>query len=221
MKPMWWQDERLTSMLEKYRELSLRERKLTLITVHVVIAAVYMVFIAGPIWNTAITERKQANEIETTVLRQEAHLQRLRSTPVLDPNDAIRDDIEKVLSQKKLVDERIQSLTDTLVSPENMPSVLESMLTQDRRLKLISLKNTEGESVALGAEFSDVDLYKHGMTIRMEADYPSLMNYLKRLDAMPWKLYWKTLEYSVEEYPTGELFLEVFTLSTREEILSD
>jgi MSHA biogenesis protein MshJ len=221
MKIIWWQDPRIVSGLEKYRELSTRERKLVLITAHVVIAAVLVFFIAAPIWAIALKDRQQANELESNSLRLEAHLQRLRSTPVLDPNDAVRDDIEKVLGQKAVVDERIQSLTDTLVAPENMPSVLESMMTQDTRLKLISLENTEGQSIALGSEFSDVDLYRHGMKIRMSADYPSLMSYLQRLDSMPWKLYWQSLDYTVENYPGGELYLEVFTLSTREEILSD
>ncbi|GAA6144445.1 MAG: hypothetical protein CSH37_03210 [Thalassolituus sp.] len=221
MKLLWWQDPRILSGLDKYRALSQRERKLILVTSHVVVAAVFLFFIAAPLWSNAINERMQANELETNSLRLEAHLQRLRSTPVLDPNDAVRDDIEKVIGQKAVVDERIQSLTDTLVAPENMPSVLESMMTQDTSLKLVSLENTEGESIALGAEFSDVDLFRHGMKIRMEADYPSLMSYLQRLDSMPWKLYWQSLNYTVENYPTGELYLEVFTLSTREEILSD
>ena len=221
MRIIWWQDSRIVSGLEKYRALSARERKLVLVTAHVVIAAVLVFFIAAPIWTAALNDRQQANELESNSLRLEAHLQRLRSTPVLDPNDAVRDDIEKVLGQKAVVDERIQSLTDTLVAPENMPSVLESMMTQDTRLKLVSLENTEGQSIALGSEFSDVDLYRHGMKIRMSADYPSLMSYLQRLDSMQWKLYWQSLEYTVENYPSGELYLEVFTLSTREEILSD
>ena len=100
MKIIWWKDPRIVSGLEKYRDLSARERKLVLITAHVVIAAVVLFFIAAPIWTTALNERQQANELESNALRLEAHLQRLRSTPVLDPNDAVRDDIEKVLGQK-------------------------------------------------------------------------------------------------------------------------
>ena len=74
MKIIWWQDPRIVSGLEKYRELSARERKLVLITAHVVIAAVVLFFIAGPIWTTALNERKQANELESNALRLEAHL---------------------------------------------------------------------------------------------------------------------------------------------------
>lgn len=218
---MWWQNPRIDSALEKYRELSARERKLAVVTVHVIIAAVYLIFIAVPIWNTALYERTQANEIETNVLRMQAHLERLRSTPVLDPNESVRDDIQKIITQKNIIKERISGLTDTLVSAEHMPKVLEHMLTQDRSLKLVSLENSAGENVVLNDEFSDVDLFRHGVTIHMEADYPAVMSYLKRLDSMPWKLYWQSLDYNIEEYPVGSLRLEVFTLSTREELLSD
>ncbi|MEK9712942.1 MAG: hypothetical protein VW258_10285 [Thalassolituus sp.] len=217
----WWQSPKVENILEKYRALSERERKLGLITAHVVVAGVYIAFIAAPLWTSALYERRQANETESNVLRLEAHLDRLRNTPVLDPNDAVRDDLEKVRTQKDVIDERIRSLTDTLVAPEYMPQVLESMLQQDRSLKLMSLENSAGESVALGQEFADVDLFQHGVSISMEADYPALMSYLTRLDSMPWKLYWRSLDYSVEEYPKGQLHLEVYTLSTREEILSD
>lgn len=217
----WWQAPQIEQALEKYRSLSARERKLAVITGHVVVAAVLLMFVVGPIWTSALQERRQANEIESNVLRLEAHLGRLRSTPLLDPNDAVRDDLNKIREQKNTIDERIRGLTDTLVSPEYMPQVLESMLTENPRLKLLSLENKAGESLALGQAFADVDLYRHGVAIRLETDYPALLSYLQRLDDMPWKLYWTSLDYQVENYPKGELTLEVYTLSTREEILSD
>ena len=218
---IWWQNPKIEQLLDKYRALTDRERKLFILTTHIVIAGVYMLFILGPMWTSSLTERRQANELETNVLRMEAHLERLRNSPQLDPNEPVRDDIQKISAQKQTIDERIQGLTDTLVAPENMPEIFENMMTQDKRLKLLSLKNVAGQSVAVDAQFADVDLYRHGVEIRMQADYPSLLNYLKRLDSMNWKLYWQTLDYNIEEYPDGELLLEVFTLSTREEILSE
>ena len=56
MRIIWWQDSRIVSGLEKYRELSARERKLVLVTAHVVIAAVLVFFIAAPIWTTAFND---------------------------------------------------------------------------------------------------------------------------------------------------------------------
>ena len=218
---LWWQNPRIEALLEKYRAVTPRERKLIVIAAHTVIAGVYVLFILAPLWTSSLSERRQANEIESNVLRMQAHLERLRSSPQLDPNEPVRDDIQKIAAQKDVIDGRIQNLTDTLVSPENMPEIFENMMTQDRSLKLISLKNKAGENVSVDAEFANVDLYRHGVEIRMQADYPSLMSYLKRLDSMNWKLYWQTLDYRIDEYPHGELLLEVFTLSTREEILSE
>jgi MSHA biogenesis protein MshJ len=53
----------------------------------------------------------------------------------------------------------------------------------------------------------------------MTATYDSLVAYLKRLDSLPWKVYWQALEYRVDKYPDGELVLEIFTISTREDML--
>lgn len=218
---LWWQNPRIEVLLEKYRAVTARERKLITIAAHTVLAGVYVLFILAPLWTSALNERRQANEIESNVLRMQAHLERLRNSPQLDPNEPVRDDIQKISAQKNVIDERIQKLTDTLVAPENMPEIFENMMTQDRSLKLISLRNKTGENVSVDAEFANVDLYRHGVEIRMQADYPSLMSYLRRLDSMNWKLYWQTLDYRIDEYPRGELLLEVFTLSTREEILSE
>ena len=221
MKLLWWQDTRIQSFLNKYRAMSQRERRLTLLTSHIVFAAILLFFIVIPLWSNAVSERVQANELEINALRYAAHLQRLRASPLQDPNEAVRVDIEKVIGQQAAIDGRIQKLTDALVAPESMPSVLESMMTQDANLKLVSLKNTDAEGIVLGTEFNDVDLFRHGMKIRMKTDYPSLVRYLQRLDTLPWKVYWQSLHYTVENYPVGELHLEVFTLSTREEIISD
>ena len=47
MKLLWWQDPRILSGLDKYRALSQRERKLILVTSHVVVAAVFILFVAS------------------------------------------------------------------------------------------------------------------------------------------------------------------------------
>ena len=58
---LWWQRPQVQELLEKYRELSERERILVLITSHVLIAAVYLLLIATPLWTPAEANRNQAN----------------------------------------------------------------------------------------------------------------------------------------------------------------
>ena len=218
---LWWQRPQIQELLGKYRELSEREQVLVLITSHVLIAAVYVLLIATPLWSPAEANRHQANSIESNVMRMEEHLKRLRESPILDPNAAVRDDLEKIKRQQSVINDRIHERTDTLVSPAEMPSVLENLLEQESGMKLLKMENSPGENIVISDSFSDVQLYRHGVRIEMDTDFSSLMNYLRRLDEMNWKPYWKLLEYTVTDYPDGVLKLEVYTLNTSEEILRD
>lgn len=218
---LWWQRPQIQELMEKYRALSEREKVLVLITSHVLIAAIYVLLIATPIWTPAEASRKQATAIESNVLRMQEHLKRLRESPQIDPNAAVRDDLEKIKRQQSVINDRIHQRTDTLVSPSEMTQVLENLLAQEPGMRLISMENMPGENIVMNNNFSDVQLYRHGVTLEMQTDFSSLVSYLDRLDAMSWKLYWKLLEYKVEEYPSGTLTLEVYTLNTSEEILRD
>ena len=60
---LWWQRPQIQELLGKYRELSEREQVLVLITSHVLIAAVYVLLIATPLWSPAEANRHQANSI--------------------------------------------------------------------------------------------------------------------------------------------------------------
>ncbi|HBS42190.1 MAG TPA: hypothetical protein DEA26_05885 [Oceanospirillales bacterium] len=218
---LWWQRPQVQELLEKYRELSERERILVLITSHVLIAAVYLLLIATPLWTPAEANRNQANSMENNVLRMEEHLKRLRESPVLDPNAAVRDDLEKIKRQQSVINDRIHERTDTLVAPSEMTAVLEGLMAQEKGMKLVAMENTPGENIVINDNFSDVRLFRHGVRIEMKSDFSSIVSYLHRLDSMNWKLYWKMLDYQVTEYPQGLLTLEVYTLNTSEEILRD
>lgn len=218
---LWWQRPQIQELMEKYRALSEREKVLVLITTHVVVAAIYVLLIATPLWTPAETNRKQAAAIESNVLRMQEHLKRLRESPQIDPNAAVRDDLEKIKRQQSVINDRIHERTDTLVSPAEMPQVLENLLDQEPGMQLVSMENLPGENIVINSNFSDVQLYRHGVVLEMKTDFASLVSYLDRLDAMNWKLYWKLLEYRVEDYPDGKLTLEVYTLNTSEEILRD
>lgn len=218
---LWWQRPQIQELMEKYRALSEREKVLVLMTTHVVISSVYVLLIATPIWTPAEANRKQAAATETSVLRMQEHLKRLRESTQIDPNAAVLDDLEKIKRQQSVINDRIHERTDTLVSQSEMTQVLENLLDQESGMELISMQNLPGENIVLNSNFSDVQIYRHGVVLKMLTDFPSLVSYLNRLDAMNWKLYWKLLEYRVEDYPDGKLTLEVYTLNTSEEILRD
>jgi MSHA biogenesis protein MshJ len=219
MTPLWWKHPKIERALGAYRSLAEREQKLALVTAHVVVGMVLILAFLLPIWESAQAELKQTNELVASNQRQQEYLERLENSPVIDINQPIRNELAEFQQQQSRLDSRIAALTNSLVSPEHMVTVLEQLLKQDKRLRLISLQNLPQTDVDLGEEYADVELYKHGIQVKMIATYDSLVAYLKRLDSLPWKVYWQTLEYRVDEYPNGQLVLEIFTISTREDML--
>ena len=72
------------------------------------------------------------------------------------------------------------------------------------------------------SEPSDVDeglIYKHAFEIEMEATYDSTVQYLQRIDKLPWKVFWQDLRYEAKSYPNGNLKIKIYTLSTSREVL--
>ena len=117
-----------------------------------------------------------------------------------------------------------------------MSELLESILKQNGKLRLVSLKTlpvtglnemvatenkTAGEKTAVAAASPAKQesqpaagfVYMHGVEIMVQGGYLDMMNYMAALEAMPWQLFWSRAKLSVDEYPRATLTLTLFTLS--------
>ena len=215
----WWQQPQIAAAIDHYQNLSERERLLTQITLHVFILALLGFLLIDPMWSATMQKRNETTLLTGENNQLQQQLFELQSSAVTDPNQALRDQIETLSAQQQSLELRINNLTDALVSPEHMVTILEQMLTQDKRLKITSLVSIPKEEIELEQGDSKSRLFRHGLKVTVSATYPSLVEYLKRLDALRWRLYWQSLEYKVSRYPKGELTLEVYTLSTEEGVL--
>src|SRR5690606_23336916 len=62
-------------------------------------------------------------------------------------------------------------------------------------------------------------LFRHGLRLQLKATYDGLVEYQQRLDSLPWRVYWQTLDYQVQQYPHADVLLELYTFSLNEEVL--
>jgi MSHA biogenesis protein MshJ len=62
-------------------------------------------------------------------------------------------------------------------------------------------------------------IYRHTFDIELEATYDGALLYLKRLDGLPWQLFWQDLKYEGTQYPKGKLNIRIYTLSMSKEVL--
>lgn len=216
---IWWKDPRIEPVIQAYQALSERERILTQVTLHFILAGIVGFILLEPLYSRAMENRSATMLMTGENKLLEGQLTALQNEPVKDPNQALNDAIEKLRAEQKNIQLRISNLTDALVSPENMVVVLEQMLKQDQRLKITRLETIPKKEIKLEKNSDDARLFRHGLRITVTSSYPGLVDYLKRLDALKWRLYWQMLKYKVSRYPKGELTLEVYTLSTREEVI--
>ena len=215
----WWQHPNAERVIDHYQALSQREKLLTLITIHVVLIFIFVLFFVEPFIQRGQIKQAEAEEHRVLNSKLEQQLSNLQNSPILDPNQDLRNEIDVLLEEHRQVEKRISMLTDALVSPEDMATVLQQMLTQDKALKVKNLATLPREKVALENSEQGIYLYRHSIEIRLSATYDSLLAYLKRLDALPWRLYWQLLDYEVTDYPNGDLTLQVYTLSSREDLV--
>jgi len=63
------------------------------------------------------------------------------------------------------------------------------------------------------AEERIVGVYKYAVRVSVKGSYFDVVEYLQKLEQLPWRFYWNFVEYEVDHYPEAFVTLEVYTLS--------
>lgn len=111
----------------------------------------------------------------------------------------------------------IERITGQLVSPEDMARLLRGLLAQQPNLQLVALNNLPVESAGSQAPAS---LYRHGMEIQLRGTYNGIAAYVRAIEQLPQQVFVGELEFEIQQYPTGNARLRLYTLSDREEWLN-
>ena len=232
----WWQKKPFIEAITAYEKISAREQKIVLSTFVVVLSLLgYMLMIEPLVLNSIQLIEEESQLIRTNTLLTE-QIEKTKNRKTNNPNLALEVQLKKLLEESQASQNKIDLLTQSLVAPRQMVGLLEKVLTQDKQLKLISLSNLPEEAMSIegrnltnasgasDALDNDTDnnealIYRHTFEIELEATYDSAVSYLKRLDSLPWQLFWQDLRYESTVYPKGRLSLRVYTLSMSQEVL--
>ncbi|MFT5808792.1 MAG: MSHA biogenesis protein MshJ, partial [Moritella dasanensis] len=66
---------------------------------------------------------------------------------------------------------------------------------------------------------AEVLLYRHGLRITMTGAFFDIQAYLDSIEQLPKKFYWEVFDYQMQEYPTAEVVMEIYTLSINKEFI--
>lgn len=221
---------------EKYLKLTSREQYLIFLTgvVAIFFIAFYLFIDVNMIKNgqskQEITRLKTSNQtLQITTLEMQAALQE-------DPNEDTRNKIAQYEAKLAKVDEKLLTLTSELISPVQMRFALLELLKLEKGVSLLSfellgaqplLSNIDSEDEAMEtqeeqavkAPMKGLNLYRHGIKIKLSGGYFELQNYLSQLEKLSWKFFWQDFNFKLKEHPESELEIEMYSLGTKKEFV--
>lgn len=120
----------------------------------------------------------------------------------------------------KGLDEKLAQAAVNLIPPQQLPEILERVIASDKRLKLVTLQNQPAERLSTSSDASELledednVLYRHQFRMTLQGNYQATVDYLDRLEQLPWRIYWDALRYDVTDYPLATVTIDMYTLST-------
>lgn len=108
-----------------------------------------------------------------------------------------------------------------LIEPQRMVEVVRGVLDGQRDLVLVSLRNLPARPLlaAEGSDAVETGPYVHTVELIVEGSYFATLDYLRALEALPWRFYWRSLRVETLEHPLQRVRIELATLSPRREWL--
>ncbi|MCX7133917.1 MULTISPECIES: MSHA biogenesis protein MshJ [Aeromonas] len=202
---------------DKIAALSQRERVLILLTGLVLVCA-------GAIygWLDGAALRLEQDRVALTTAQRDLEIMDLENLGkqarlARDPDQNVRDQLVRVEGDIGKLDAELKAQTVDLIQAHEMPAVLEALLSRSANLHMLALTSLAPQPLMAGDQ--RINLFKHGIRLKLEGGYFDVYQYLKALEALPRHFYWKQFDYQVQEHPKAVVEMEIYTLSTSKEFI--
>lgn len=208
----------------------LRERVLIFLTLLALVFLLWDFLVQATFDRERKSLQAEAEKLTTEQKALETQLSTLTMSLASDPAIAKTKEVDLLNSNISAVESRLSGLSQGLISAEQLPQVLEDVLQRTASVKLLQVRTLAATELQLATVKSDLagnakpdvlgaGVYKHGVLIRVAGNYSQLIQLMTEIEALQWKFYWESLDYTVKEYPNAEIEIRVFTLSSEEGLL--
>jgi MSHA biogenesis protein MshJ len=207
----------VSALLRRYAEridaLTLRERVLIFIAAALVLVAFVYLGLIAPLMEKDKRLSREVARRQTELAMLQTQLQAMARTGEMRPDDANRAKLEGLQRDIAQLDQQIAEAASRFTSPRHMRDVLQQVLARNSRLQLVDLKTLPvdlfGNSDARGPR----PIYRHAFELTVSGAYLDLYAYLRQLEGLPTRLYWRKADLAAGDYPKAVLKLTVYTLS--------
>jgi MSHA biogenesis protein MshJ len=227
---------RLKQWALAYDALSLRERGMLLAAGAAVVMFIFYFLLLNPLLvkRTLLTGAIAQKNMEMANIDKEIAL--TKTAHETDPDQDARARLALLLKETDGLRGDLRRSQHGLVAPERMVSLLENLLRQHARLRLVSLRTLPVESVGAPAVTPATPpvagtapvaalppvaapapvLHRHGVEVVVKGSYADMLAYMQALQAMPTSVFWGQAQLDAQAYPAASLTLTLHTLSTDE-----
>ena len=132
-------------LLEKFAELSTRERMLVLIAIFAVSYQLADLVILDRQYKQMEQLQNASAEDNAAIARLSGELNALANSAQDDPNKSLRADVMRTRSDLEALRLRLKAVTSDLISPQDMARFVEELLLQEPKLTLIRLQTLDAQ----------------------------------------------------------------------------
>ncbi|NQD37301.1 hypothetical protein HPT27_09700 [Permianibacter sp. IMCC34836] len=221
----------------RFLALSQRERLMVIAMVLAIIAAAAEFLFFSTLREQITLEKNQQASTRQQREQLENELAQLQAWHA-SQEDAGQ--LNAVTAELQAVDDQIQQLSQRMVPPEQMTALLQQLLAREQGMQVVALEKLPLEQPVIAgtdagtdadadagtvvdpvtAAASKIDnaahLYRHRLRLSLRGSYFDSLRYLQAMEALPWTVYWDSLDYQVEQYPLGIMTVEIATLGQEE-----
>jgi len=203
----------------KFNDLSQRER--ILITLVLLVVAGMLLFMPlESLWKQDQTLQRQLTTLEQEKALSLQQMALYDARLQLDPNKDYEQRLQLITEKTQAIDTELTQQMVDMVPADYMPTVLANLLVNVKGVTLISFASIAPTALLHMGDDSKVNLYSHGIKLTLKGDYFAILTFIKAVENMPDKLYWKRLDYRVEAHPDALVELELYTLSVNKDFIS-
>ena len=203
----------LNALLNRFDRLSLRERVLVMAAVLAVLVVAFDMLLMSRL----DSRRKElSNELATVQSEMDAAAKAALAASAADPIAAQTKRVAELRARLAATDAELASRAAGMIPPERMMQVLHDVLSRQQGVKLVSLRYLHAAPLPDAQAAAAPGMprpYLHTVEIVVQGSYLEVLAYLRALEALPWRFYWRRLELTSEHYPTNEVRVELGTVS--------
>ncbi|NQY48590.1 MAG: hypothetical protein HRT50_05720 [Colwellia sp.] len=219
---------------DKFLKLSSREQFLLLLTGLVAIFFIISYSFVDDKSAKIVTFDKQSRAMTSGNKTLNFTIKEYQTALEKDANENTVKQIARLEAKLAKIDLQLVHLTNELISPTEMREALLKLLKLEPGVSLLSFEligakplldlpapsqNSIAGSHAPTGEQLGLNLYKHGIKIKLSGKYFQLRNYLQQLEQLSWKFFWQDFLFEVKEYPRSEVDITIYSLGLNKEFI--